>query len=102
MIIANMRNYDYYLYSNETDAYGQRTLIKDDSGNPIPQGKIKISIHVTSQNVQENIKYKGATYLGLTLDNVDDTYVIQYGQERLKVLYVNPQGRLKQVFMGEI
>lgn len=102
MIMANMRNYDYYLYNSETDAYGQRTLIKDEAGNPVVQGTVKLSISVTSQNVQDNIKYKGATYLGLTLDNINDTYVIQYGDEKLKVLYVNPQGRLKQVFMGEI
>lgn len=103
MIMANMRNYDYYLYNNEPDAYGQSTLIKDADGNPLVQGTINLSIHITSQNVQDNILYKGATYLGLTLDkDVSDKYVIQYGQERLKVLYVNPQGHLKQVFMGNM
>ena len=103
MIMANMRNYDYYLYDNKTDAYGQTTLIKDDAGNPLVQGSLQMSISITSQSVQDNILYKGASYLGLTLDkNVSDKYVIQYGDERLKVLYINPQGLLKQVFMGNM
>ena len=39
--------------------------------------------------------------MGLTHADVDDTYVIIYGEERLKVLYVVPIGRLKQVFMAK-
>ena len=29
-------------------------------------------------------------------------FVIKYGDEMLKVLYVNPNGRYKQVFLGKI
>ena len=95
MINADMRIYDYF-------------TLGDDNGYGVPQlsteakGTIKMSIQITSQNIQENIKYKGATYIGLTLGNVDESYVIQYGDERLKVLYVNPKGRFKQVFMAEM
>ncbi len=37
--------------------------------------------------------------MGLTLDKVDDTYIIHYGKEKLKVININPFGRLNQVFM---
>lgn len=98
-----MRNYEYFLYSNEPDEYGQSTLIKDEQGNPKAQGHIKIAVYVSSQAVQDNLKYKSATYIGLTEDaNVSDLYVIDYNGTKLKVLYVNPQSRFKQVFMGEI
>lgn len=103
MINAQMREYSYYRYNAETDAYGQRPLIKDADGEPVVQGTIKIAINNTSTAIQDNIQYKDATYIGLTLNkSIDDTYVVQYGDERLKVLYVNPQGRYKQVFLNSI
>ena len=96
MISANMKNYDYYTYG-EPDEYGQAKLGK------APQGTIKMAIYTTSQSIQDNINYKGATYLGLTKDaKVNDTYVIGYGKEQLKVLYVAPAGRYNQVFMVNI
>lgn len=102
MINADMRSYNYFIYG-EPDEYGQRTLIKDENGNPLAQGTIKIAINTTTQAIQDNINYKGATYIGLTHDTkVDDTYVIEYGAELLKVLYTNPRGRLNQVFMASI
>ena len=92
MINSNMRTYNYFLYGDK-DAYGQQTLSKE------PSGTVTLSISTTSQSVQDNISYKGATYLGLTLHNVTDQYVIQYGEELLKVLYVTPS-RYKQVFLA--
>ena len=94
MINADMRNYDYYLFG-ENNAYGQAQISEE------KQGSIKMAINITSQNIQDNIKYKGAAYIGLTHANIDDTYVIQYGNQKLKVLYVNPKGRYQQVFMAD-
>lgn len=95
-MINNMRSYDYFIYGAK-DAYGQDILA------PEAQGKIKMSINITSQSTQDNIKYKDCTYIGLTHDKaINDTYVIQYGNEKLKVLYINPNGRYKQIFMSEI
>ena len=103
MINAQMKEYSYYRYNSDTDAYGQLTLIKDDNGEPVIQGTVKIAINNSSTAIQENIRYKDATYIGLTLNkSIDDTYVIQYGDERLKVLYVTPQGRYRQVFLNSI
>lgn len=93
MINANMRNYDFFTLG-EYDAYGQQQISNE------KQGSIKMAISISSQTVQDNILYQGCQYMGLTHDaGVNDTYVIKYGNERLKVLYVSPQGRHKQVFM---
>ena len=95
MINADMRLYDYFTLG-EADEYGQPQL------SDKAQGKIKMAINITSQTIQDNINYKDATYVGLTHDNVDDTFVIQYNDQLLKVLYVNPRGRFTQVFMAKI
>lgn len=96
MINSKMRLYDYYTFG-ENNEYGQPQLSQD------AQGSIKMAINITSQYIQDNIQYKNATYVGLTHDaDVNDKYVIQYGNIKLKVLYVNPSGRMKQVFMGEM
>lgn len=92
MINNDMRLYDYFTFE-ERNAYGQPTLSKE------VKGKIKMAINVSTQATQDNIQYKDATYIGLTHAAIDDSIVIKYGEERLKVLYVNPKGRLKQVFM---
>lgn len=94
MINAKMREYSYYLYG-DTNGYGQVTLSK------LPVGTVKMAIHNTSTSIQDNLLYKNATYIGLTHNqDIDDAYVIQYGSERLKVLYTVQEGRYRQVFMG--
>ena len=93
MINSNMRLYNYFTFGEE-NAYGQLTMSKE------PKGQIKMAINISSQGIQDNINYQNCEYIGLTHAEVNDTYVIEYGEERLKVLYVNPKGRLKQVFMA--
>ena len=95
MISRDMRLYDYYTYG-ANNAYGQPQLSAE------PQGQVKLSIYITSQTVQDNINYSGANYIGLTTALLDDSYVIQYGNEKLKVLYVNPAGKYKQVFLAKV
>ena len=96
MINANMREYDYFIYGTANE-YGQITVSEE------KQGTIKMAISIASQNIQDNILYKNATYMGLTHDaGVNDAYVIQYGKERLKVLYISPHGRLNQVFLARM
>jgi hypothetical protein len=93
MINADMRSYNFFTLG-DTNGYGSQSLSNE------PKGTLKMAINTTSQSVQDNVQYKGATYIGLTHDNVDDTYVIAFGSEKLKVLYVQPKGRFKQVFMS--
>ena len=96
MITTEMQQHDYFTFGAYDD-YGQPMVSKD------PKGKVKMAINIVSQNVQDNILYENSSYIGLTHDaNINSTYVIAYGEERLKVLYVNPKGRYKQVFMARI
>lgn len=95
MINTQMRQYNYF------------SLVENDYGQMVtsaqPQGQIKMAIQVTSQNIQDNINYKGAQYVGLCVAKIDDTYVIDYEGKKLKVLYVTPKVRyLNQVFMAEM
>ena len=93
MINTDMRYYDYFTFGNENE-YGQPQLSKE------KQGSIKMAINTTA--IQDNLRFQDATYIGLTSSLLDDTYVIQYGEEKLKVLYVVSKGRLKQVYMKNI
>lgn len=95
MINAQMRFYDYFTYE-EKDDYGQPQLAAE------PSGVVIMAINTTSQSIQDNINYEDANYIGLTQARVDNTYVIKYEDKMLKVLYVIPNGRFKQVFMKEI
>ena len=61
-----------------------------------------MAIYTTSQAIQDNINYRDCNYIGLTHAKVDDTYVIEFNGERLKVLYVNTDGRLKHAFLKAI
>lgn len=98
MINADMRLYNYFTIG-AADEYGQPQM----PDYEVPVGQIKMAVNITSQTIGQNINYKDATYMGLTNDkNIDDTYVIEYNDEKLKVLYINPKGRLKQVYMAEI
>lgn len=101
MIARDMTAYSYYTYG-ALNSYGQPTLIKDENGEPLVQGSVTLAIYNTSQSVQDNINYKDCSYIGLTYDNtITDAFVIQYGDEKLKVLYVTP-GRMRQVFLQKI
>lgn len=92
MINTRMRSYNYYLLGG-VDEYGQPETTTE------AQGAIKMAISVSSQSVQDNINYKNAQYVGLTLNEINDKYIIDYGEEKLKVLFVYNGGRYKQVFL---
>ena len=97
MINPDMRFYDYYLYAE--NEYGQSVIPADAK----PAGKVKMAIYTTSQSAQDNILYKNASYVALTHNpEVNDTFQIDFNGERLKVLYVSPHGRLRQVFLSKV
>ena len=96
MISVDMKIQKYFKYNNR-DNYGQLTL------SPDAAGEVKIAIYTTSQSIQDNINYKDANYIGLTNSSLlDDKTAVEYEDKKLKVLYVNPVGRFKQVFLKEI
>lgn len=94
MINTDFRKYSFFTLG-DIDEYGQPQT------TPEAQGTITMAIYITSQSVQDNINYSNAQYVGLTQNNVNDTYIIEYENKKLKVLYVNPKGRYKQVFLGD-
>lgn len=86
-----MRNYTYLKYG-EQDAYGQPTLGKG--------GTISMAFSVISNQISDNVLYRDAQYIGLTKNAaLDDKCIINYGSDKLKVLYVLP-GRFNQVYMA--
>lgn len=95
MINTDMRIYDYFTFG-EDNGYGQPVLSSS------PQGTIKMAINMSSQSVQDNINYQDCNYVGLTMAELDDSYVIKYGNEKLKVQYVNPRGRYNLVYLTRI
>lgn len=96
MINAQMRKYDYYTIGDK-DRYGQPVAASE------VKGQVKMSINLMSEALNENTLYSGAQYVGLTFDDeINAKYIIQYGEEKLKVLYVNPHGRYKQVFLARM
>lgn len=95
MINSQMKEYNYSILDNYDD-YGQPQETE-------AEDKIKIAIHFASETISENPLYSGAQYIGLTLNkDINEKYIIQYGQEKLKVLYTNSQGRYTQVFMARV
>lgn len=95
MITTDMRTYSYFTLG-EDNGYGQPVLSAE------PQGTIKMAINISSQSIQDNINFQDCNYVGLTMAKLDDSYVIQYGEEKLKVQYINPRGRYTQVYMKRI
>ena len=95
MINADMRIYNYFTLGEKSE-YGERTI------STTPTGTIKMALNITSQHIQDNILYKNCSYVGITHANVDDTYIIENGKERLKVLYVNNRGRYNLVYLGNM
>ena len=97
MINADMREYDFYLYS-EPNSYGQSVLSED------VQGTVKMAIYNSNKSLTGGVDYTGGHYVGLTHDKgISDKYVIQYGDIRLKVLYtVSVPKHLTQVMMAEV
>lgn len=78
------------------DAYGMPQTTEN-------VGSVKMAIYLYTQNVTDSIKYKDATYIGFTHNkSIEDNYIINYGKVKLKVLYVNPVGRFRQVFLKEV
>lgn len=101
MINATMREYNYFLLSADTDDYGQQTLIKNENGEPVIQGTIKMAISEASKSVLDNILYEGTSYIGITQEKgINDHYIIEYRGHKLKVQYIS-EGRFISAFLGE-
>lgn len=62
-----------------------------------------MAIYTQTTNIIDSVRYKDATYMGLTTSPLlDESAVIEYGEEKLKVLYIVPDGRYKQVYLKNL
>lgn len=96
MINLQMRNYDCITYLETNDDYGQPILDE-------VVKTVRMSINLASEQITESPLYSKAQYVGLTLSrDIDEKNIILFGEERLKVLYANKQGRYTQVFLARV
>lgn len=94
MINSKMKKYNYSKISENLNDYGEFVVNQT-------EGTIKMTINFVSETINENSLYSSAQYVGLTLNKeIDSSYIIHYGEEELKVLYVNKEGKYSQVFMA--
>ena len=93
MIQSQMKQYPYYLVGQK-NSYGEEDLDFTSSS-----GSIEMAINILSQAVEESILYSDAEYIGLTRQDINDNYIIEFDNKKLKVKYVNKLGRLNQVFL---
>ncbi|MBQ0088116.1 MAG: hypothetical protein KBT27_02150 [Prevotellaceae bacterium] len=98
MINADFRSYNYYKYGTK-NAYGEEVV-----DYTAAAGQIVLAIYLVGQELSGNINYKDASYVGfaLTTTAIDETYVINYGGKKLKVLYVFPGRIYKHIALAEI
>ena len=97
MINNRMRLYDYYTFEG-TNNYNQPKISEE------VKGQVKMAIYPLTKNIQDNALYLNAEYVGITHEaNVDDTYIIVKGKERLKVLYTyDDAARFRLVYMSRV
>jgi hypothetical protein len=75
------------------DEYGQEEI---DLENAVP---IQLTFGLYNHHDTEDVRYQDVEYTGLTHSVVSDKNIIQIGETKYKVKFVNPFGRLNQVFL---
>ncbi len=76
-----------------TDAYGQ--MLAD----PTSAREIEITFGLYQHNETSDVRYQEATHTGLTKDKeIADTQTLTIDGQEYKIIFVNPYGRLTQVF----
>jgi hypothetical protein len=83
------------MITDKIDDYGQPQTIE-------AEGVVKMAINFANEQITSNDLYSGAQYVGLTLNKeINDKYIIQYGEDLLKVTYANNMGRYNQVYLAK-
>lgn len=96
MINARMKLYNFFTIG-EPNGYGQPQMPATDAE---PTGQIRMAIELLTQSAADNVCYREASFVGFTHMDIDTSFIIQYDDLRLKVMYVVDAGRYKQVFLG--
>lgn len=75
------------------DEYGQ------DLVEPIAQKSITLTFGLYNHKQTDDIRYQNVEYTGLTTYDINDNQIIEIGEKKYKVLFVNMFGRMNQVFL---
>lgn len=78
------------------DEYGQDLM------NELDRKPITLTFGLYNHKQTDDIRYEDVEYTGLTIYDVFDDQIIQIGEDRYKVLFANPFGRMRQVFLKRI
>ena len=97
-IQAEIKSYPFAEYAASRNQYGELVFPSFSTSGT----SINMAIFLNNQATNNSINYIECDYIGLTKETVDDTCVVKYGNEYLKVKYVNPIGRYNQVALVKV
>lgn len=93
-MVINRSMREAVMYSlGEVDEYGQETI---DTENAIT---VHLTFGLYNHHEVEDIRYQDVDYCGLTYDNITDKNILLLDDKQYKVKFVNPYGRIKEVFL---
>ena len=78
------------------DRYGQELV------NVIEDKPITLTFGLYNHKQTDDVRYQDVEYTGLTPYDVSDNQIIVIDNTKYKVLFVNPFGRMSQVFLKKI
>lgn len=91
-IRSSMKSYPLYELGS-LDSYGQL-------GSPNLVGEVELDLQVYSHSQLGSPLYENCEFIGLTLArDLSDKNLIEVEGKKLKVLFVNSQGRYTQIFL---
>lgn len=77
------------------DEYGQ------DLVDALEEKPITLTFGLYNHKQTDDVRYEDVEYTGLTAYDVSDNQIIAIGDKEYKVLFVNPFGRMNQVFLRQ-
>ena len=81
------------MYSiGDLDEYGQETISTDST-------TVSLTFGLFNHHDTEDLRYQDVEYCGLTYDNITDKNILLLDDTNYKVKFVNPYGRMKEVFL---
>lgn len=94
MVNREMRKVTLVSYKPGADQYGQQMQV------PNQEKEIEMTFGLYTHTESEGPQYQDVNYYGLTREKgIADNQTVRIDDKDYKILFVNPFGRLTQVFM---
>ena len=77
----------------EVDEYGQEEIDTENAET------VHLTFGLYNHHETEDVRYQDVEYCGLTYDNITDQNILLLDEKQYKVKFVNPYGRMKEVFL---